>query len=453
MSPQLASILYGGCIFWLFRADVKWRNTSSHALWLPAIWLTIIGSRPLGTWLGGGVSTSAVDGNPINLLTDGCLMFAALVTLQRRGFDWQMFLRDNKALMALYLYFAISAAWSHYPLASFKRICRDYGTVLMALVILTETDPWAMARLLFVRVSFLLLPLSVLLIKYFPQYGRMYAKNWEPMWTGVTPHKNALGLMVLTLGLWLIYDIMELHHSNAVRNRKQALANHYLLLLIGAWLLVTCDSKTSLASAIVGGIVLWASRYLGKLNNLGPIAVTCVAVVLALFSINATFDLSDDLIHALGRQENLTGRTEVWDWVLKQPINPIIGYGYNTFWDGPLGQGYNERTDQLFSNSQNGYLDVYIDGGMMGALLLAWLLTSCGIRSLESLRGGSLFGRAMVTFFTVALVHDYAETSFFRLDLLWFMLVFTIIASAYHGQSVASLETAGHEELAFARAP
>lgn len=452
MPRQLALFLCVAFILWLFRTDIKWRKMSSPALWIPAIWLAIIGSRPVGCWLGGGLSTSAVQGNLYNLLIQGSLMVASLLVLQRRTFDWRTFVKDNKALVALYSYFALTALWSYFPFVSLKRVGRDFGTVLMVLVILTETNPFAAARLLFVRVAYLLFPLSVLFIKYFPQYGRMYGKNWEPMWTGVTMHKNALGLMVLVFGLFLVFDLMELHRNKEVRSRKKVLVSHYLMFLMGGWLLVTSNSKTSLVSAILGGVVLWSSRYLAKLRNPRRIAATCVAVLLAVTAIDSTFGVSATIIHALGRKENLTGRTEVWDWVLEQPINPVVGYGFHAFWDGPLGQAYNDRTNQDFPNSQSGYLDTYVDGGMVAVLLLAWLLISNGNRILESMPSGALFPRAMFTLFAVALIHDYTETSFFILDPLWFTMVLTVVASGYYRRTVVSWEMEKAKELTSAEA-
>lgn len=453
MSRQIALFLCIAFIVWLFRTDIKWRKMSSRALWIPAIWLAIIGSRPVSMWLGlGGAGGSSVDGNPVNVVVFGGLMVAALLVLQRRAFDWRTFVRDNRALVALYLYFALTAVWSCYPLASFKRIVRDFGTVLMVLVILTESDLFAAARLLFVRVCYLLFPISVLFIKYYPEYGRMYDKSWVPTWTGVTTNKNSLGLIALIFGTFLLFDLMALHRNREARSRRQVLVSHYLLLFMGGWLLAMSNSKTSLVSAIVGGIAFWSSRYLAKLKSPGRMVATCAAVVLALAAIDSTFDLSGTVFHALGRKENLTGRTEVWDWILEQPINPVIGYGFHAFWDGPLGRAYNEETNQDFPNSQNGYLDTYVDGGMVAVLLLSWLLIGNGKKILELLPSGTLFSQVMFTLFAVALIHDYTESSFFQGDPLWFTLVLTIVACASRQETAFVCQMQRQTELASAEA-
>lgn len=453
MPRQLALLLCVGFIVWLFRTDRKWRR-ASLALWIPGIWLVIIGSRPVSLWLGGvGSGTTSVEGNPINMAVQGALMLAALLVLQRRGFNWQTFIRDNRALVAIYLYFALTALWSYFPFVSFKRVCKDFGTVLMVLVILTEDNPFAAARLLFVRVSYLLLPLSVLFIKYYPEYGRMYDRSYHLMYTGVTTNKNALGIIVLIYGMFLVFDTMVLHRNREMRSRKKVLGIHYLLLFMGSWLLYMSHSKTSLVCAILGGIALWSSRYLSKLRSPGRIAATCVAVVLTLAAIDSTFGLSDTIIHALGRKENLTGRTEIWSWIVRQPVNPIIGCGFMAFWDGPLGQAYNEEHLQTFQNSQNGYLDVYLDGGMIAILLLAWLLASSGKKVFESLPSGSLFSRAMFVLFIIALVHDYSETSFFEIDSIWFTCVLTVVASASFRKPVLSCAMKQDRETSGLEAP
>jgi exopolysaccharide production protein ExoQ len=237
-----------------------------------------------------------------------------------------------------------------------------------------------------------------------------------------------------------VFDVMELHRSKELSSRKLCLSIHYLMLFIGSWLLVLSNSATSLVSAIAGGIALWSSRYLAKLQSPGRIAATCLAVLLTATVIDSTFGVSSAIIHALGRKEDLTGRTDVWDMVMEQPINPIIGYGFSTFWDGPVGRAYNESTEQSFQNSQNGYLDVYVDGGIVGLLLLAWLLGVGGKRILEFLPRGAFFSRAKLTLFTVALIHDYSETSFFRLDSLWFVLLWAIITCPSSAPAYANFE-------------
>jgi len=442
MPPQVAMLLCVTVIVCLWRSDMRWRRASSRALWVPGIWLAIISSRPLGYWfgMGGAAGATSAEGSPINLVVQGALMFTGLVILQRRSIDWGAVWGHNKTLIVFYLYLTLTAVWSYYPAASLKRITKDFGTMVMVLIVLTESQPWAAARLLFVRLAYILFPLSVVLIKYYPEYGRMYSKSWEPMYTGVTTHKNALGMLVMSYGVMLALDTMTLRHSYDPAAGKTILRSHYLMLLMGGWLLIMCNSMTALVCVVVGGAVLWGSRLLVRLHSPVRIGAACVVAVVAVAAVESALNLSGRAIHALGRREDLTGRTDIWAMVMKQPIDPLFGYGFMAFWDGPLGQAYNEEGGTSLRQAHNGYLEIYIDGGIVGILLLLLMLIVGGKRVLEDLGGGSHFARARLAFFTMALVHNYTEASFFRLNVLWFAFLLAIIGCVLRGLSISHRE-------------
>src|SRR6185369_17133152 len=121
--------------------DMKQRKLPSHALWVPMLWLGIVSSKPISFWLecvgfqSGGENN--LEGNPIDLVGLLALIIAAFVILRKRNFDWMAFVFRNKLLILLYLFLALSAAWSEHPFPTVKRIVKDFGTVLVVLVMLT----------------------------------------------------------------------------------------------------------------------------------------------------------------------------------------------------------------------------------------------------------------------------------------------------------------------------
>ena len=62
-------------------------------------------------------------------------------------------------------------------------------------------------RTLLRRLCYLLIPLSVLLVKYYPQIGRQY-DYWQgtAMYVGPTTSKNMLGVLCLIGGLFFFWD-------------------------------------------------------------------------------------------------------------------------------------------------------------------------------------------------------------------------------------------------------
>src|SRR5438128_6993337 len=172
MPPQIALLLYSGFIWWLFAQNRKQHTAVSGALWIPLIWTLILASRPISSWFGLGILITTPDdyleGSPFDRFVFLTLILAGLYVLWKRNVSLTDVLRNNKVLVALYLYWAVSIIWSDYPFVSLKRWIKDVGNVVMVLVILTERKPIEAIRSLFAKCTYLLIPTSVLFIKYFP---------------------------------------------------------------------------------------------------------------------------------------------------------------------------------------------------------------------------------------------------------------------------------------------
>ena len=428
MLPQLALFLCVCLIAWLLGSDLRQRYATSRALWIPGAWLAINGSRPVSYWFGqGGDSNAAVDGILINTIIFGVLIFAAVFTLMRRDFNLSTFIQNNKALCLIYLFFALSAAWSPLGLTSLKRVVKDFGSVLMVLVLLTEYDPVSAIRAVFVRVSFLIFPLSVVSIKYFPDYGRMYSKGWEYMFTGVATHKNSLGEIVMVLLIMIVVDITHLFQEPAAKSLKWLLRIRYALLAMGAWLLIVCDSKTSLLCTVVGLSLLWIGRCVARMPSPAHAVSACLGTLALILGIEFMFNISHTVVSALGRETTLSGREEIWKMIKEQDINPVTGTGYLAFWDSPAARSYREEGNNSIVSTHNGYLEVYVDGGIIGVVLLGFLLLSAGGFIFRELCSGTLFGGARFALFLVILIHNWTESSFFRGGPVWFALVLIMV--------------------------
>ena len=100
--------------------------------------------------------------------------------------------------------------WAEASGVSFKRWFKDFGNIVVALVILTEVDPPRALRAVFLRCAYLLLPLSIVYIRYFPDLGRRYNIHSGDMEAiGVTFQKNSLGALVLICSLVIIWEWIE----------------------------------------------------------------------------------------------------------------------------------------------------------------------------------------------------------------------------------------------------
>jgi exopolysaccharide production protein ExoQ len=428
----------------LFQRDMAWRKAGSLALLIPGAWIAIQGSRPLSYWFGGGGGSEA---NPIDTAAFAGLIGSAIVVLLKRGLDWRGLVRQNKVLFLIYFYLLLSTFWSEMPFISLKRLFKDFGCVLVALVFLTEKNPAEAVRAVFVRVSYILFPLSVVFIKFFPQIGRQSTRAGENMFTGVAIHKNSLGETLFVFMLMILWDLVETYKGEDRRGKKGQVLIRLGMFLMGLSLLVTCDSQTSLVCLILGGVVFWGSGRLVRMPHGKRVLIACLVSVVCLKTVDKTFGISDTIAVALGRNPTLTGRTDIWRIVLDQKTNPAIGSGFYTFWDSDKGKTVVESLMRI-NSAHNGYLELYLDAGLVGDALLCVLLLTVGSRAIDRLFAGAPLGRMSLIFWIIAIFYNLSETSFFRLDPLWFTFLLITIQCQRRSRKSSSANIS-HETPAF----
>src|ERR1700733_12556189 len=182
MSPLLALCLWLVLVFALLCWDFAREPKTSPALWVPVIWMFIAGSRLPAQWIGGGMGTEAnalQEGNPLDRTTYSVLIVTAIFILVSRWFKWRVFVRRNFALTAFLCFALLSALWSDYPFIAFKRWFRELGDYVVILVVLSDPRPLDAVRTVLRRLCYLLIPLSILFIKYYPELGIHYS-----FWSG-----------------------------------------------------------------------------------------------------------------------------------------------------------------------------------------------------------------------------------------------------------------------------
>jgi exopolysaccharide production protein ExoQ len=401
---------------------MKWRRLESPALWIAGIWVAIAGSRSPTYWtsyLGlGGAPTSNLEGSPLNFVISTLLIVAALLVLRNRGYTWSAFARANKALFLIYIFFAASALWAEYPDIVLRRLFKDFGCAVIVLLLLTQRDPAAAIRTIFVRVSFILFPFSILFYKYFPELGRTYAKGGELLFAGVCTFKNELGQMLLVFILILVWDLLELWKQEKSDVRKRQLLIHCGYLLMGVWLLLKANSATSLLCLLLGFLVWWGGGYLARLRSPLRLVLSVVAIGLCLVAVQTIFHVKGNILAALGRDESLTGRADAWPIMVELCKDPLVGDGYRMFWDVSR-EEIKKRTGFDYPSAHNGYLETYLAGGLLGLALLGVFLLAAGWRIAKGLLGGGNFGKLGFVFFLLLLVYNWTESCFLWGGPLW----------------------------------
>lgn len=397
------------------------------ALIIPGIWIAIAATRPVSYWFGAPEEEEMnVEGNPINTVTLAILIISAIYVLQRRGIVWSSVIRKNKILFSLYFFFALAAVLSEMPFICLKRVIKDFGCVLAALVILTEMRPDLAIRAVFSRVAYIVLPLSIICWKYFPAIGRTYSIEGEPMFNGLSTQKNTLGQATMVFGMLMLYDFLQNRKSPFPTKAGKLKWVNAFMLAMAVWILVKSNSKTALACMALGVAVLWGVGKVLEMNNGRRILARCLVVGLLTAGIVKSFGISDIVISALGREPTLTGRTAIWEAVKAQNTDPIIGEGFNLFWSSAKGKAVIDQVGRI-NSTHNGYLEMYVDGGLIATGLLLLLLYSSARRSIGRVFACVNLSELGLTFWVVAVFYNFSESSFFRLDILWMAFLFFLL--------------------------
>ena len=213
MNPRLAFVLFAGFVVYALIRDTRRRQGVSAGSWLALCWMVIFASRPFSAWFQSGVvyatSEGYLEGSPIDRVVSLLLILAGYVVLGRRRIALGAITRQNVWLLAFYTFCALSVLWSDFPFVAFKRWFKDFGAVVMALILLTDEDPVEAVKAAFVRCAYILVPFSVLFIRYFPDLGRTffgYQSN-RLMYVGVATHKNTLGALAFVSVVFLLWDL------------------------------------------------------------------------------------------------------------------------------------------------------------------------------------------------------------------------------------------------------
>src|ERR1700733_13496349 len=262
MNTLLATCVFACGVAGLFYLDRDKTVRTAKALWIPVIWIAIVGSRSVSEWFGvrHTGANAQLDGSGIDAAGFGVLTASAIIVLCFRHVRTRAFLVLNWPVLVYFLFCLISVSWSDHPDVSFKRWIKAIGDLAMILVIVTDRQPVAALTRLMSRVGFVLLPASVLMIKYFGDLGHEYTPDGAQMNTGVSTNKNMLGVMLLVVTLFTLWRVIVIFRDKSMRDRRRHLIAQTVLLAFGILLFRMAHSATAIACfALGGGLVIAAN--------------------------------------------------------------------------------------------------------------------------------------------------------------------------------------------------
>jgi exopolysaccharide production protein ExoQ len=286
-------------------------------------------------------------------------------------------LSKDRLIWVLVGFAVLSILWSANPSKSISRCIALIGTTMFGLYLATRYTMKEQLKLLAWTFGIAVV-LSFVFAVALPKFGIMGGLH-AGKWRGIYNHKNVLGkLMALSTIIFFIQVI------DARKNRWIVWFGCSLSLI----LLLLSTAKTSLINCIIVLAVCLACHILRWNYDWMIPGFTGVATIGGSLYIWLRTNL-DALLGSMGKDTTLTGRGDLWPLVLNEIWKrPWQGYGYGAFWGG-----WNSEASGIWyasgwpaPNSHNGFLDVWLQLGILGLFLLALSLFATLIRALLSIR-------------------------------------------------------------------
>jgi O-antigen ligase len=378
-----------------------------------------------------GTVDNPMEGNPLDRNVYLALIIAGIVILLRRKRVITM-MQANLPIVLAFLYCAFSIFWSDYPDIAAKRWIKSVGDIVFIWIVLTDREPSEAIKELFNRSGFLLIPFSLLLIKYYPAMGRQYGRwTGDAMYNGVALTKNDMGTLCMLFGLSAAWQLMNYPRDRVGKIRILPIAAQGMILLMVLWLFSIVDSMTSLGCFVIGMCILVATKFRPIAQGRLLLHSVVAAAVLIPFSV-LFLHVGMAMAHQLTDRnlETLTTRTDVWAAALKLGGNPFLGTGFQSFWLGHRLQSMWNIFWWQPNEAHNGYLEVFLNLGWIGVVILCCIL-AIGYRTvIARLRRHAPEGTLMLAFFVAALVYNFTEAAFFQMMApVWFVLLLAIMAA------------------------
>jgi O-antigen ligase len=209
------------------------------------------------------------------------------------------------------------------------------------------------------------------------------AASWSEIGeTGIFDNKNSAGTVAM---LALIVLGGGLFAARRVTVRLTLL----LCVLMAAAFLVATRSKTSIGLAgviIIAGPVLYLLIPAATPIRFVALLASVVGGLALIVGLAAAGIGESDVRLMLFGDLTFTGRTEIWSHIVKEIARrPWLGHGFGSFWDtgalvNPILSAPPDAwfmNAQLINTAHNGYLDVWLQNGLIGLALAVLALLRC----------------------------------------------------------------------------
>lgn len=272
------------------------------------------------------------------------------------------------ALMAIG-WMLLSVFWSDVPFITFRRAAFAAIVIFIIYSAVSLLGAERVLRLLFYTMLVLVIaslisgPIVPNAVHRFNDRG---AEALVGLWRGVFSHKNTAGYVAAFL---FMMSVQQLCYGRLVR-RKSLL---WLGVFAGLALMMLAYSKTALLLFLPSLLLAWFSQYFMSHKSLN-IRLFYLGLISLFLIFGLIFFASLGLFEMFSDPYAFTGRVAIWEVIIRAIADkPFLGFGYGAVFGAGLNTpllDYATGWILLMPEAHNGYLDVAVNLGIIGAILV-----------------------------------------------------------------------------------
>lgn len=392
--------------------------------------------------LAGAYQFPAVElysGEGWSIIPQSTMLLLLAVLLIKYGNTTETFIETWKRNGLLLLFLVISLAslsWSvFFPATLYKLFFLFFSTIIGSYIAVRYKLTGLFDILTWVAIIFT--TLSFLIIIFLP-IGTMYNPPYAGSWRGIFWHRNHMGSLMAYFNMILLVGVL---FGSTFRKRMVS----FLFYLLSAVLVFGSRSATGAivflvlnVSTLLGYLWLRWRAYI-KLWHYYLIGTLSLVAFLA-FITNVGF-----FFGLLGRSVSMTGRVPLWqDLITNVWLEcPILGYGYGALW---MQESFRElmMKNQGWTKfpvffSDNGFLDILLNLGLLGFLPFIGIFLAMGIRSFRNILSTySWIDLVPLLSFVYLFVGNIAYSFFLEVDqFVWMIFIMMLFVTTHRDQHIS----------------
>ena len=371
---------------------------------------------------------TAVASGDASVIVVFALLFAIAVT--RLVGSWKHVtraVRREPFLLVFSFFLVASTAWSTTPDVTFRRSVALLLTIFFGYYLVVRFPLREIIRLATIALIVGTV-VNFMWVLALPKYGITQltteaATNGD--WSGVFPHKNALGRSSLLAAVFFVF---------AARLFPRRRVLYWTFGLLNVVLIVKANSQTALVSlmlllvlmALFTGLRAHATLYGGVAFGLIGTSVLAAGFV--------TTNLGP-ISQSLGRDATLTGRTQLWTDVIHEiKRHPLFGFGWSGFWTGEKNGPSSYvllRNPWHPPDAHNAVLELAVNVGIIGTVLFLFVVFRGLVRAVGHVRRvPDILGLFPLVYLSLVLLQSVTEMGVIGRDLNWSIFVVAVVLCA-----------------------